>query len=208
MSTRPTQPAAALVVSPAARGQVRPVVIVGLFLLAYPVAWSVGLIPGWLALTGTTVFGAVGAFGTVVALRSRRWGWVLRLDRDGVTVRGHDPVPWSGLSGVLVTSMRPRWLSSPPWDLWRRRRPDPYPVVALLPRRGVEVPPLRLPGGPGPRDRLGRLRQRRYGTRLLLMPHATDTSVGQVLAAARTWGDLPVTVDASLATRGWRDAAG
>ena len=208
MSVRPTQPAGALVVSLSARGQVRPVVSIALFLLCYPVLWRLGLIPGWLALAGILVFGAMGVFGGVVALRSRRWGWVLRLDEGGVTVRDHERVPWSDLSGVTVTSLRPRWLSDPPWFVRRWRRPDPYPVVALLPRPGVDLPAPRLPGGPGPRDRLGTLRRRRYGTSLLLMPHATDASVDQLLDAAHTWGELPVTVDPSLATRGWRHAAG
>lgn len=208
VSVRPTPPAEALVVSLSARGQVCPVVGIGLFLLAALVLWRLDLLPGWLALVSGVEFGAIVVLGTVVALRSRRWGWVLRLDEDGVTVRDHERVPWSDLSGVTVTSMRPRWLFDPPWLVRRWRRPDRYPVVALLPRSGVELPAPRLPGGPGPRDRLAALRRRRYGTSLVLLPHATDVSVDQLLVASCTWGHLPVDVDASLATRGWHHAAG
>ena len=166
------------------RGQLRPLGLLGVILVAYLVLWAAGLIPRWLAIAGVVVFGAFTAFGLVTALRSRRWGAVVRLDLQGVVVPGRDAVPWTDLAEVVVTGVQPRWFFAP-----GRGR---YPVVAFIPRPGVRLPALRLPGGPGPTDRFGAARERMYGTRLLFMPHAMTASVDQIITAARDWGHLPV----------------
>lgn len=165
-------------------GQLRPIALLTLFLLAYPLGWTLDLIPGWLALVGVLAFAIIIVFGLITALRSRSRGWVVRLEPAGVTVRDHDQIPWTDLERVKVTGLQPGWF----FLLGRRR----YPVVALIPRPGVTLPALRLPGGPGPKDRLGRARERLYGTRLVLTPHAMNASVDEVAAAARDWGHLPV----------------
>lgn len=167
-----------------ARGQLRPVGLLLLFLLAYVALWVSHVIPPWMALAGVLVFGSISAFGLVTACRSRGWGWIVRLDAHGVTVRGGDAVPWHDLAEVVVTGMQPSWL----FILGRRH----YPVVAFVSRPGVQLPAPRLPGGSGPRDRLGAARERMYGTRLVLMPHAMTASVDQIVTAARDWGHLPV----------------
>lgn len=167
-----------------ARDQLRLVGLLLLFLLAYIASWAGDVIPPWLALAGVLTFGSISAFGLVTACRSRGWGWIMRLDAHGVTVRGCDAVPWSDLAEVVVTGMQPSWLFT------RGRRQ--YPVVAFVPRPGIRLPAPRLPGGPGPKDRLGAARERMYGTRLVLMPHAMTASVDQIVTAARDWGHLPV----------------
>lgn len=111
-------------------------------------------------------------------------GRVLRLDAEGVTARDHPTVPWEGVVEVAVTSMQPGWLS--------RSGGRPWPVVAIVPRPGVQVPSLRLPGGPGPADRFGDVRERRYGSRLLLVPHATSASTEEILSAVRRRGRTTV----------------
>jgi len=175
-----------LEISLSVRGQLRPVGLLVVFLIAYPVAWATGLIPGWLAAVGAVVFATIITFGLITALRSRRFGWVLRMSASGVTVRHRGPeIPWSDLDSIAVTGMKPSW-----FYLVGRRR---YPVVAFLPRPGVTLPALRLPGGPGPRDAYGELRERLYGTHLVLMPHAMTATADDIAATAHRWGGLPVT---------------
>ena len=169
-------------------GQLRPIALLAPFLLAYPLGWVLDIIPGWLALAGVLVFAVFIVFGLITAFRSRSRGWVVRLEPAGVTVRDRDRdrdrVAWTDLARVKVTGLQPGWF----FLLGRRR----YPVVALIPRPGVTLPALHLPGGPGPRDRLGPARERLYGTRLVLAPHAMSASVDEVATAARDWGHLPV----------------
>lgn len=174
-------------------GQLRPVGVLALVLVAYPVLWAVGVIPGWLAVAGVLVFGAIITFGLVTAVRSRRRGWVLRLEPSGITVRDRGRVPWSVLDEVLVTGLQPSWF----FLLGRGR----YPVLAFIPRPGVQLPALQLPGGPGQSDRLGAVRERLYGTRLVLMPHAMSASVNEVVTAARDWGQVPVDFSPALRRR-------
>lgn len=92
---------------------------------------------------------------------------------------------------VRATGLIPGWLSRPPLlrSPWGS---DRWPVVAPVPRQGATMPPLRPPGGPGRSDRLGGVRQRRYGSRLLLMPHATTASTEEIPSAVQRWGGVTV----------------
>jgi hypothetical protein len=49
--------------------------------------------------------------GLTVAVRTRAEGWRLRLDAAGVTVRGHETVPWSDLAEVRLAKSRRRSLA-------------------------------------------------------------------------------------------------
>ncbi len=164
-----------------AKAQVRPLLGLAAFLLAYVVLAVLGTIPVWLAVAGGLVVAVIIAVGLVQARRSHGSPSVLRLDADGVTVAGAPLVPWSALRQVLITPMRPVWLVGS----------RSTTVLALLPRDGVE-----LSGPPHPRGRPyewgRRQRLRQYGTNLVLFPSAMSASAADIAAAAQRWGGLPV----------------
>ena len=87
-----------------------------------------------------------------------------------------------GFAEVRVTGMRPRWIFLVSLG---------YRVVAFVGQPGVELPTL-------PSARVGRfsgstrLRQRWYGTQLLLMPYAFDASTDVIVDAVQRFSALPV----------------
>ena len=164
-----------------ARRQLAPTLAVAAIAVASACLWYVDQADWWLLLL-VTEFGALAVLGVVVSVRSRRSGWVLRLDRHGVTVRGADPVAWTDLTQVVSGPVRPfpafttgRWME----------------VVAFMPRAGVELPgPPHYRGTP---QRWGAwLRRRFYGTNLTVLPQALSVSAEEMLDAARSWGGLEV----------------
>ncbi|WP_375425792.1 hypothetical protein [uncultured Friedmanniella sp.] len=150
--------------------------------MAFVVAGITGLIPGWLATVGGVEFAVIVPLAIRGLVRSRTAGVVLRLGVAGVTVRGYDVVPWSDLAEVVVAPMRPGWF------LGSKR----YPVLAFVPRPGVELPDPPTYGRR--RYTWGRAtRIRRYGTSLLVMPHAMTATLEEIVDAAALLGGLPVT---------------
>lgn len=157
-----------LEIAPSARGQTGPLVLIG------------------------AVFAVVRTFGLVTALRSRGWGWVLRLDADGVTVRDRPTVAWRDVAEVVVTPMQPVWFFWPQLLRLSRGGRLRWPVVTIVPRPGVEMAALPLPGGPVRPDRSSAARQRTYGSQLVLMPHAMSASAEEILTAAQRRGHVAV----------------
>lgn len=183
--TTPSTPEQALHIAPSARGQVRPILLILAFLFIYVIVWLLHVVPAALALAGVVVFGLVGALGVVTAWRSRRWGPVLRLDASGVTVKDQPVVAWSDLREVAITGMQPQWFFGTGYPR--------YQVVAFIPRPGVVLPSLPLPGSRVFKGRLLKGRHRLYGTLLVLMPHAMTATADEIGEAVARWGNLPVT---------------
>ncbi|WP_330297931.1 hypothetical protein [Streptomyces sp. NBC_00503] len=118
---------------------------------------------------------------TVASLRSRALGHVLRLDTEGVTVKGAPTVPWADLSAV-------HWGKAP------GKRHGALAPVVFLPRPGVVLTPV-----PGPLFRArseGRAARytKRYGSPLAFTPAQIRTTGPEVLAAVqRLSPDTPLT---------------
>lgn len=172
----------ALLVSQSPRRQLPTLGIIAAFLCAYILLGAFGVIAGWLMWAGVAVFGAVLLIGLHGIVKARASSWDLRLDRAGVTVRGHETRPWSDVAEVRITGMRPRWLFSVSFG---------YRVVAFIGQPGVHLPAL-------PSAKLGgvggsaRLQERWYGTQLLLMPYAFDAPTEAIVDAVRRFSDVPV----------------
>lgn len=184
MSAAPARDA--LEVRLSAAGQLRVVGGLLLFCVLFGLFWARGRVSPWLAGAGLVEFGAFSLVGAVAAVRTRGQ-LVARLSPVGVERDGLPVVPWSDLREVVITGLQPWWL------FWLGR--PRYPVVAFLPRPGVQLPLVRRRGstwqlrGPSWRDRPQR---RLYGTSLLFMPHAMTVTADQMACAAQEWGGLPV----------------
>jgi hypothetical protein len=173
----------ALVVSQSPRRQLPTVGVIVAILCAYVLLGAFGVIPRWLMWVGVAVFGAVVLIGLYGAVRARGVSWDLRLDPDGVTVRGHATRPWSDFAEVRVTGMRPGWFFIVSLG---------YRVVAFIGQPGVELPTLPSAALFGRVGGSARLRERWYGSQLLLMPHAFDASTEAIVDAVRRFSDVPV----------------
>lgn len=178
----------ALLVRPSARGQAPTLLGIAAFFSAYVVLGALHLYPPWLTWLGIVVFGSALLLGLTVLARSTRADvpWMLRLHADGVTVAGHEVTPWTDLTMVRTTGLRPRALFVVSLG---------YRVVAFVPRAGVQLPLLPRPHGPLLRRADGataRRARRWYGSRLLLLPYAYDVSVTDIEDAVRRFSDVPV----------------
>lgn len=109
--------------------------------------------------------------------------WDLRLDAAGVTVRGHDLVPWTDLAEVRVTGLEPRWL------FWRLLG---YQAVCFIARPGIDLPALPSRAGKGPTERARALRQRWYGTQLVVLSIAVDASTKTITDSVLRCSGAPV----------------
>jgi hypothetical protein len=173
----------ALIVSQSPRRQLPTLAIIAAILCAYILLGVFGDGSGWLTWAGVAVFGAALLIGLYGLVKARHAPWELRLDREGVTVRGHGTRPWSDVAEVRITGMRPRWLFFVSLG---------YRVVAFVGHPGVQLPAL-------PSSRLGkrlggsaRLQERWYGTHLLLMPNTFDASTETLVDAVTRFSDVPV----------------
>jgi hypothetical protein len=118
--------------------------------------------------------------GLTVAVRTRAEGWRLRLDAAGVTVRGHETVPWSDLAEVRLAKPRRRSLAL---------------FVSFIPGPGVSLPtvPTSWP--------LSRLRSRiasltrRFGSPIVVNTLRMGVSADQIAAAVQRLSDIPVVRD-------------
>ena len=173
----------ALVVSQSARRQLPALGLIAVILGAYVLLGAFGVLPGWVMWLGVAVFGVVLLIGSYGLLKARTARWDLRLDRDGLTVRGHATRPWSDLVEVRVTGMRPRWLFLTSLG---------YRVVAFIGQPGVELPTLPSAEIGGRARGSRRLADRWYGTQLLLMPNAFDASTDAIVDAVERFSDVPV----------------
>ncbi|MHA7144999.1 hypothetical protein ACX80U_09815 [Arthrobacter sp. TmT3-37] len=172
-----------LQLSQSPKRQLSSVGIFAIILCAYILLASLGIIPDWLMWFGVIVFGVVILVGLYAALKARDAAWELRLDENGVTVRGYPTTPWTDLSEIRLTGPRPRWL----FPLLQRQR-----VVAFVGQPGVDVPTLPSSRGHG---RASRSRERMYGTQLVLLPNIFNASTETVLRAVEQLGNLPVVRD-------------
>jgi hypothetical protein len=173
----------ALVVSQSPRRQLPSVGFIAAILCAYVLLGAFGVIARGLMWMGVAVFGAGVLIGLSGAVRARGASWDLRLDPDGVTVRGHATRPWSDFAEVRVTGMRPAWLFIVSLG---------YRVVAFVGQSGVDLPTLPSAKLFGRFGGSARLRERWYGSQLLLMPHAFDASTREIVDAVRRFSDVPV----------------
>ena len=180
-----TQPVVgdALIVSQSARRQLPALGILAGILCGYVVLEAVGVLPRWLMWLGIAVFGVVLLIGGVGLLRVRNAQWELRLDQDGLTVRGHPTHPWSDVAEVRVTVLRPRWVFLVSLG---------YRVVAFVGQPGVELPTLPSAEIGGRVRGSRRLAQRWYGSQLLLGPGVFDASTDAIVEAVQRFGDVPV----------------
>jgi hypothetical protein len=173
--------APALEVEHSGRTRLRPLVELGLCLLAVVLAWVLDLLPAWLAASAVVLLIVVLAVGLRGSRRTVRHRPALRLDATGVTVPGAPRVPWSCLDAVVVGPMRPTWLLG-------TRRAE---VVSFLPRAGAELPGPPQPNG-RPQSWGRRLRVRLYSTNLVVLASAMTVGGDQIAAAAQALGGLPV----------------
>lgn len=171
-----------LLISQSPRRQLPTFGVIAAVLCVYVLLGAFGVFPRWLMWYGVAVFGVLLLIGLYGLVRARGASWELRLDPDGVSVRGQATRPWSDFAEVRVTGMRPRWIFLVSLG---------YRVVAFVGQPGVELPTL-------PSARVGRLsgsahlRQRWYGTQLLLMPYAFDASTDAIVDAVKRFSDVPV----------------
>lgn len=107
-----------------------------------------------------------------VHLRARAMGCVLRLDTEGVTVKGEPTVPWADLSAV-------HW-GKPPGKKYANLAP-----VVFVPRPGVELPPVPSPLFGAKSRGLAVRNVKRYGSSLLFVPAQLRTTGPEVLAAVQ-----------------------
>jgi hypothetical protein len=173
----------ALLISQSPRRQLPTLGIIAALLCGYVLLGAFGVISRWLMWVGVVVFGAVLLIGLFGVVRARAASWELRLDPDGVTVRGNSSRPWSDVAEVRVTGMRPGWFFFVSFG---------YRVVAFIGRPGVELPALPSAKLLGRVGGSARLRERWYGTQLLLMPYAFDASTEAIVDAVRRFSDVPV----------------
>lgn len=174
------------------RTQVRALVELSVFGVLAVVGWATGTLPTWLGAAVTVLFGALVVVGLVGLRRTGTGRLAARLDVDGITVVGARTVPWTDLTAVVVGPQRPRWL------VGARR----LAIVSFLPRPGIE-----LPGPPQPSGRpLGwamGLRERFYGTNLLLAKSALVADPDEIADAAHDIGGLPVRHERFRGFRDW-----
>jgi hypothetical protein len=173
----------ALLISPSVRGHLTNLGILAAILCGYVVFGVFGVIGRGLMWSGVAVFGAILAFGIYPMARALHPSWELRLDRKGLTVRGHSTKPWSDFAEVRVSGMRPRWI------FWCSLG---FRVVSFIGKPGVELPILPSAKIGGRAVGSTRLRHRWYGTDLLLMPYAFDASTEAIVSAVRRFSDVPV----------------
>jgi hypothetical protein len=173
----------ALLVSQSPKRQLPSVGIIAAFLCAYVLLGTSGVIPGWLMWVGVAVVGGVLLIGLYGVVKARNSSWELRLDRDGVTVRGETTKPWSDIAELRITGLRPSWFFVVSLG---------YRVVAFVGQPGVELPTLPSAKLGGRAVGSARLREQWYGTQLLLMPHAFDASTQDIVDAVQRFSDVPV----------------
>ncbi|MPQ97398.1 hypothetical protein GB931_05550 [Modestobacter sp. I12A-02628] len=172
-------PGDAVLVSPSARRRLPTLGVLALFLGAYLLLGAAGLVEPWLVWAGVIVFGTILLVGLAGSVRAR--GAPAGRGRRHGARRWHDP--WSDVAEVRVTGLQPRWLFVVSLG---------YRVVAVVGRPGVQLPALPS-ASPGRCLRASaRLQDRWYGTRLVVMPYAFDTSTDALLAAVRRFSDVPV----------------
>ncbi len=174
----------ALFVRPSARSQLPTLLLLTLIFCLYPALAAVGVFGAPLMVFGMVVFGVILVIGGVAALRARHAEWDLRLDASGLTVRGHRPVPWTDLAEVRVTGLQPQ--SVFPFSLG-------YQVVTIVGKPGVELPALPSTSFAGVFARRSkRMRERLYGTRLVVLPHTMNASTEAITRSVRRWSEVPV----------------
>ena len=123
----------ALLIGQSPRRQLPALGAIVAFLCAYLLLGTLGAIGKWLMWVGVGIFGAVLLIGLYGMVRARGASWELRLDPDGVTVRGHSTRPWSDFAEVRVTGLRPGWFFIVSLG---------YRVVSFIGQPGVELPTL------------------------------------------------------------------
>lgn len=175
---------APLVVRPSLKRQLPLAAVFGVLVCVYVVLGVSGVVPGWIAVLGVVASGTVLVVCAVNLRKARRAEWELRLDGSGVTVRGHETVPWTDIAEVRVSGMKPRWL------FWFSLG---FRVVSFIGRPGVQLPSLPSESSEGFLAKtFGPQHERFYGTRLGVMPYAMDATATTITAAVRRWSDVPV----------------
>ena len=167
--------------------QLVPLIGIALFLCMYVAFGVAGMIGMPLAVAGIVIFGAVLIVGTVGVLKVRGSRWELRLDKEGVTVRGHELIPWAEFVEVRVTGMRPRWI------FWASKFLG-YRMVSFIGKPGVTVPPMPSFSYAGSFERrAGKVRVRWYGSRLVIMPRSMNVPTAAITAAIRGYSSVRIT---------------
>lgn len=171
-----------LIIRQSPKRQLPPLGIIAAFLCSYILLGALDVIEGWLMWGGIAIFGIILLIGLFGLLRARGALWELRLDEGGVTVRGSSTTPWSDLAEVQVRRMGPQWF-------FLSRGPQ---VVAFVGQPGVTMTSLPSVRAGALSERAARIRQRRYGTQLLLMPQAFDASTESIIEAVGSFSTVPV----------------
>jgi len=182
-----SDPNGAVVVRASLRAQLPALIAIGLIACGYAAAGLTGVIGVGLAVAGIVIFGGVLITGAVVLRRIRRSPWEVRLEPQGVTVRGHEVVPWADFTEVRVTGMRPQWI------FWASKLLG-YRVVSFIATPGVVVAPLPSFSYRGSFERrAGKVRERWYGSRLVIPPRTTNMPIAAIAAAVRRFSEVPIT---------------
>jgi hypothetical protein len=122
-------------------------------------------------------------FLAVVAARTNADEWRVRLQVTGVTVRGHEPVPWSDLAEVRLSPAS---------------RKSALRVVAFIPRPGVVLPTVPTASFVArPQSRASAL-TKRFGSPLVVNPLRMGMSADRIAAAVQQLSGLPINPAPSL----------
>src|ERR1700712_5562502 len=104
----------ALVIRPSVRARL-PVVVYPLVMLTLTVVAALtGIISPAVLGVACAFYALALAISVAAIVQASRADWDVRLDHAGLTVRGHQTVPWSDLAELRISGLQPgrlRWLS-------------------------------------------------------------------------------------------------
>ena len=175
-----------LVIRPSARARLPVLGLVTVLTAGFVLSVVAGIYPAALAVGCAVLYGTALIISVIAVLQARNADWDLRLDADGLTVRGHRTVPWSDLTEVRISGLQPgRW----------QRLSFGQKVAAFVARPGVD-----LPGLPSLQSRRfqrvarwsSKRRIRLWGSDLAVLPSMTNADPTVVEAAVRRFSDVPV----------------
>jgi hypothetical protein len=161
---------------------------IGAMLVVFVVLSLVGGSFRWVGLAGVVVSGVILAVGAAGVILGQRRDWEMKLDAGGVTARGQRTVGWDDIGEVRVT---PLFRSVPSSGIRTE-------VAAFVPAAGVVFPPGPSVPMRGLVGRIGRpMRQRLYGSDLIVLLSSTDTDLASFAAAVERYGHKQVITTAS-----------
>jgi hypothetical protein len=169
-----------LIVGPSIRGQLRVLAFYPPVIAVYALLTFTDY-PRWISVSGVVVFGFVFLVGCLGVLRSRGSEGDLRIDVQGLTVRGQATVPWAQVRDVTVDHLLPGW---------RIPLIAKFSLVRFVGMPGAVFPQLPSAAWTVGRTRLRRRPPRERG-RLTILTTVTNVTADQIMATVRAVAPLP-----------------